>query len=135
VAALSSTLSTSASLAALGSAVLHGALPGNGLQSGYTVPNNVRVSLGPASVQAPALAACTGSSQSLTLSQLTGYDVRALPQNYPGNTQGAGIVVVASSACTALAGTSLACQSQTYSINGASFNYVNTLSALNMQAV
>ena len=132
---IAATLNSTAGTAALASAVIHGALPGAGLAVGYGVPGNVRVSLGPASVSAPAIAACAGSSQSLTLAQLTGFDVRALPASYAGNTLGTGIAVIASSACAAVAGTALACQSATFSIGGASFNLVNTLAALNMAAV
>jgi len=132
---IGSSLNTSASMAALGSAVLTGALPGGGLATGYSVPANLRVSLGSASLQAPALAACSGSSQGLTLAQLTGYDVRALPATFTNNSAGTGIVVIDSSVCGAVAGTALACGAQSFTVGGKAFSFVSTLAALNMVAV
>jgi hypothetical protein len=135
VAALTSgVLNTPATLAALAGAVIHGALPGGGLGVGYSVPSNVRVSMGPTSVQAPAIAACAGAAGSLTLSQLTGFDVRALPASYSGNTAGAGIVVINAAACAAVAGTNMACKAQTFSISGTSYS-ARALRALRRRAL
>jgi hypothetical protein len=75
------------------------------------------------------------SAHPKTVTSLSGFDVRALPAAWPGNTAGEGIAVIDADACGAVQDTGLACRDATFMVDGRTYHLIGTLEELNMAPI
>jgi hypothetical protein len=100
---------------------------GRNLKIGWNFAQNLGALAGADAGGAPACGA-----HPKTVTSLSGYDVRALPAAWPGNSAGEGIAVIDADACTAVQDTGLACRDATFIVDGRLYHLIGTLEELNM---